>query len=161
MTAFTEELDRDVTVKRPAEQRKGGTGRFLRRLPMNILIGLLLIVEIYPLVWILLGSFKTQSEFLNDPFWTLPNSWDVSNYVSAFTTGNMGRYILNSVLTVFPALFLTIALGVAAAFALEILVWKGRGAVLLLFLAGIMVPGQMVLLPLFSIYFNIGLTGTL
>lgn len=161
MTAFTEELDRDVSFKRPSEERRGGAGRFLRRLPMNILIVLLLIVEIYPLLWILLGSFKTQSEFLNDPFWTLPSSWDFSNYVSAFTTGNMGQYILNSVLTVFPALFLTIALGVAAAFALEILVWKGRGAVLLLFLAGIMVPGQMVLLPLFSIYFNIGLTGTL
>ncbi|WP_348789804.1 carbohydrate ABC transporter permease [Leifsonia sp. NPDC080035] len=161
MTAFTEELDRDVTFKRPSEERRGGAGRFLRRLPLNILIVLLLIVEIYPLVWILLGSFKTQNEFLNDPFWTLPSSWDFTNYVSAFTTGNMGRYILNSVLTVFPALFLTIALGVAAAFALEILVWKGRGAVLLLFLAGIMVPGQMVLLPLFSIYFNIGLTGSL
>lgn len=161
MTAFTEELDRDVSFKRPSEERRGGGVRFLRRLPMNILIVLLLIIEIYPLLWILLGSFKTQSEFLNDPFWTLPHSWDFSNYVSAFTTGNMGQYILNSVLTVIPALFLSLAIGVAAAFALEILVWKGRGTVLLLFLAGIMIPGQMVLLPLFSIYYNLGLTGTL
>ena len=51
--------------------------------------------------------------------------------------------------------------GVAAGFALEVMVWKGRGAVLLLFLAGIMVPGQMILLPLFTVYFKIGLTGTL
>ncbi|MDN4613734.1 carbohydrate ABC transporter permease [Leifsonia sp. F6_8S_P_1B] len=161
MTAVTDELDRDVTFKRPTEERKGGAGRFLRRLPMNIVIVLLLIIEIYPLIWILLGSFKTQDEFLNDPFWTLPSSWDLANYASAFTTGNLGRYILNSVLTVFPALFITLAIGVAAAFALEILVWKGRGTILLLFLAGIMVPGQMVLLPLFSIYFNLQLTGTL
>lgn len=161
MTAVTDELDRDVTFKRPTEERTGGAGRFLRRLPMNIVIVLLLIIEIYPLIWILLGSFKTQDEFLNDPFWTLPSNWDFANYASAFTTGNLGRYILNSVLTVFPALFITLAIGVAAAFALEILVWKGRGTILLLFLAGIMVPGQMVLLPLFSIYFNLQLTGTL
>ncbi|ANF32628.1 ABC transporter permease [Leifsonia xyli] len=161
MTAVTDDLDRDVSFKHPAEERKPGAGRFLRRLPMNIVIMLLLIIEIYPLIWIFLGSFKTQDEFLNDPFWTLPNSWDVGNYVSAFTTGNLGRYILNSILTVFPALFITLAIGVAAAFALEVLVWKGRGTILLLFLAGIMVPGQMVLLPLFSIYFNLGLTGSL
>jgi raffinose/stachyose/melibiose transport system permease protein len=161
MTAVTDDLDRDVALKRSSEERRSGTGRFLRRLPMNIVIVLLLIVEIYPLVWILLGSFKTQSEFLNDPFWTLPKSWDAANYLSAFSTGNLGRYILNSVLTVFPALFITLAIGVAAAFALEVLVWKGRGTILLLFLAGIMVPGQMVLLPLFSIYFNLQLTGTL
>jgi raffinose/stachyose/melibiose transport system permease protein len=161
MTAVTDDLDRDVALKRSSEERRSGTGRFLRRLPMNIVIVLLLIIEIYPLVWILLGSFKTQSEFLNDPFWTLPKSWDAANYLSAFSTGNLGRYILNSVLTVFPALFITLAIGVAAAFALEVLVWKGRGTILLLFLAGIMVPGQMVLLPLFSIYFNLQLTGTL
>ncbi len=160
MTAVTD-LDQGVALKRGTEPTGRSARRFLGRLPMNILIGLLLIVEIYPLVWIFLGSFKTQSEFLNDPFWTLPSSWDVGNYVSAFTTGNLGQYILNSVLTVFPALFLMLALGVAAAFALEILVWKGRSTILLLFLAGIMVPGQMVLLPLFSIYFNLGLTGTL
>jgi raffinose/stachyose/melibiose transport system permease protein len=44
---------------------------------------------------------------------------------------------------------------------LEVMVWKGRNTVLLLVLAGIMVPGQMILLPLFTIYFNIHLTGSL
>jgi len=161
VTTVTDELERDVTLKRDVGPRHPGAGRFFRRLPVNILIGILLVIEIYPLVWIFLGSFKTQTEFLNEPFWTLPASWNFANYVSAFTTGNLGQYILNSILTVFPALFMMLLLGVAAAFALEILVWKGRGTILLLFLAGIMVPGQMVLLPLFSMYFHLGLTGTL
>jgi raffinose/stachyose/melibiose transport system permease protein len=65
------------------------------------------------------------------------------------------------VLAVFPSLFLTLLVGTAAAFALEVMVWKGRAPILLLFLAGIMVPGQMVLLPLFTAYFRTGLTGTL
>lgn len=161
MTTVTDELDRDIAFKRPAEQRRGSAARFMRRLPVLILVGILLIIEIYPLVWIFLGSFKTQPEFLSEPFWALPSNWNLDNYVSAFTTGNLGRYILNSILTVFPALFITLVLGVAAAFALEVLVWKGRKPILLLFLAGIMVPGQMVLLPLFSIYFHLNLTGTL
>ena len=155
-----------TTTRRAAAVQAAGPAhrparRSLRGLPVRILVALLLVVEIYPLVWVLLASFKTQDEILGDPFWALPGHVDLHNYVSAFTTGNLGRYVANSALAVFPSLFLTLLLGTAAAFALEVLVWKGRGIVLLTFLAGIMVPLQMVLLPLFTIYFRTNLTGTL
>ena len=54
-----------------------------------------------------------------------------------------------------------VILGTAAGFALEVMVWKGRNTVLLLILGGIMIPGQMILLPLFTVYYNVGVTGTL
>jgi raffinose/stachyose/melibiose transport system permease protein len=145
----------------PAGKRRRGAKDFFTRLPIRAMITILLIIEIYPMVWMFLGSFKTQYEFLNEPFWTLPQAWSLDNYVSVFTVGNFGQYILNSVLAVFPSLFVILLFGVAAGFALEVMVWKGRGTVLLLFLAGIMVPTQMILLPLFTIYFHIGITGTL
>lgn len=141
--------------------RRRSPGRLLARLPMWVLIAALLVIEIYPMVWMFLGSFKTQSEFLNEPFWALPQSWGMDNYVEVFTTGEFGKYILNSVIVVFPSLAIILLLGVAAGFALEVMVWKGRGTVLLLFLAAIMVPTQMILLPLFTIYFRLNLTGTL
>ncbi|WP_250443276.1 carbohydrate ABC transporter permease [Actinotalea sp. C106] len=123
---------------------------------------LILTIVVYPLVWLVLGSLKTQPEFLNNATFALPENWaNVDNYVTAITDGNLGVYARNSVLAVFPALALTILLGVAAGFALEVMVWKGRATTLLLFLAGIMVPGQMILLPLFTIYFEVGLTGSL
>ncbi|MET4159579.1 carbohydrate ABC transporter permease [Agromyces sp. PvR057] len=136
--------------------------RVVRRVPVWIVVGLLLIVVVYPLFWLLTGSLKTQEEFLNNPTWALPEDWtNFDNYVEAWTTGNLAVYIRNSVLAVVPALFFTIVFGVAAGFALEVMVWKGRGPVLLAFLAGIMIPGQMILLPLFTIYFRAGLTGSL
>ena len=66
-----------------------------------------------------------------------------------------------SVVAVLPALALILLLGSAAGFALQIMVWKGRDLTLLVFLAGMMVPAQMILLPLFTIYFQTGLSGTL
>ncbi|MFJ9387822.1 carbohydrate ABC transporter permease [Nocardioides sp. NPDC101246] len=127
-----------------------------------LLVAGLLVVVVYPLVWLVLGSLKTQDEFLNNSVFALPESWtNFENYRAAWVEGHLGVYMRNSALAVFPALFLTIVLGVAAGFALEVMVWKGRGPVLLLFLAGIMVPGQMILLPLFTIYFKIGFTGSL
>jgi len=133
--------------------------------PASVAIGvgvvILLVFELYPLVWLFLSSFKTQNEFTTEPVWSLPANFSFENYEKAITTGNIGQYALNSVLTVFPALALIIVLGVAGAFALEVMVWKGRGGVLLYFLAGIMVPAQMILLPLFNAYFRTGLSGTL
>ncbi|WP_227820068.1 carbohydrate ABC transporter permease [Agromyces aureus] len=147
---------------RPTEPQRRSPMRGVRRIPGWVVVTLLLIAVVYPLFWLLTGSFKTQNEFLNNPTWALPEDWtNLDNYVEAFTTGNLGIYIKNSILATVPALALTIIFGVAAGFALEVMVWKGRGTVLLLFLAGIMVPGQMILLPLFTIYFQTGLTGTL
>ncbi|SMQ74020.1 carbohydrate ABC transporter permease [Agreia sp. VKM Ac-1783] len=134
---------------------------FVRRLPVFIGVAILLAIVAYPLIWLLLGSFKQQDEFLSEPFWSLPRSWSLDNYVEAFVGGGLGKYILNSVIAVFPSMFLILLLGTAAGFALEVMVWKGRGAVLLVFLAGVMIPLQMILLPLFTIYFKLHLTGTL
>ncbi|GGE92361.1 carbohydrate ABC transporter permease [Mycetocola zhadangensis] len=142
-------------------QRRPRRARWLKKLPTTIIVALLLIVEIYPLVWLLLGSFKTNKEFLEEPVWSLPASFNFDNYVDAWTTGNIAQYATNSILAVFPALFLMLVMGTAAGFALEVMVWKGRNGVLLAFLTGIMVPGQMILLPLFTVYFQTGLTGTL
>jgi raffinose/stachyose/melibiose transport system permease protein len=79
----------------------------------------------------------------------------------AWTTGHIGRYFKNSVLAVFPSLALMIALGAAAAFGIEVMKWRGRNVVLLLFLAGILIPLQMVLLPLFTVYYHVHLINSL
>ncbi|MET8983160.1 carbohydrate ABC transporter permease [Streptomyces sp. NPDC004539] len=132
-----------------------------RRLARNVLVTLLVAVETAPLLWLVLSSFKTQSEFVNDPAWSLPGKWDFQNYADAWTTGHVGLYIRNSLLATAPSLALIVVLGTAAGFALEVMIWRGRHQVLLVFLVGIMVPSQMILLPLFRVYFQTGLSGTM
>ncbi|MFI0508382.1 carbohydrate ABC transporter permease [Streptomyces sp. WSLK1-5] len=143
---------------RPATVRRPGQAR---RLTRNLLVALLVVVEVTPLLWLVLSSFKTQSEFVNDPAWSLPGKWDFHNYADAWTTGHVGLYVRNSLLATAPSLVLIIVLGTAAGFALEVMIWRGRHQVLLVFLLGIMVPSQMILLPLFRVYFQSGLSGTM
>ena len=159
MTLHTATRRRPAPVRfTPQQERRR---RIIRGLPAKAVLAVLLVVVLYPMVWLLLGSFKTNTEFLENPVWALPETFSFNNYAEAWTTGNIAQYVTNSVIAVFPALFLMILLGSAAGFALEVMVWKGRGGVLLVFLAGIMVPGQMILLPLFTVYFQTGLSGTL
>jgi len=151
-----------TTGPSPARRRpRSDARRTLSRLPGQLVIWISLLLVVLPLLWLLIGSFKTQDEWLNGSPWALPSGLEWSNYSEAWTTGKMATYVRNSILAVFPSLFLIVVLGVAAGFALEVLIWKGRNAVLLVFLLGIMVPGQMILLPLFTAYFQAGLTGSL
>lgn len=150
---------RDTAARRRPVPRR--PPRWIKRLPVNVLVAALLAIEIVPLVWLLLGSFKTQSEFVNDPAWSLPDALGLENYREAWTTGHVADYVRNSLAATVPSLALIIVLGVAAGFALEVMVWRGRHQILLVFLLGIMVPSQMILLPLFRVYFQAGLSGTL
>lgn len=143
-------------------RRRGWTPRrMLRRLPTRLLTLLLLVVVVYPLVWLFLGSVKSQYDYLNRPTFSLPSHWMWGNYKAAWVTGELGIYIRNSVTAVLPALALVIVLGAAAGFALQLMRWRLSRPTMLLFLAGIMVPSQMILLPLFTIYYQVGLTGSL
>ncbi|MDF9277622.1 carbohydrate ABC transporter permease [Arthrobacter sp. EH-1B-1] len=154
-----EETDASTARVRTPLQRRGRA--FLRSIPSRIAIAVLLVIVVYPMVWLLLGSFKTNREFAENPVWALPETFSFANYADAWTTGNIGLYAMNSVIAVFPSLIIMIILGTAAGFALEVMIWKGRHGVMLAFLTGIMIPGQMILLPLFAIYFQTGLSGTL
>jgi raffinose/stachyose/melibiose transport system permease protein len=131
-------------------RRRPGVGRMLGWIG----IALLLLIEVVPLLWLLLSSLKGPSEFSTKPMWALPEGLHWQNYADAWVRGNMDTYITNSALATFPAIALLLATGVMAGFALEVLKWRGRNGVLLAFLVGLMVPTQMILLPLFTMYFS-------
>lgn len=146
-----------TTTRQLPATRPARTKLRLGRLLVGILVGLLLVVELYPVIWLLLSSIKGPTEFNLRPIYALPEGFHWQNYVDAWTRGKLNIYYLNSIIVTFPALLLIISLSVAAAFAIEIMRWRGRNVALLLFLAGIMFPLQIVLLPLFTIYYNLKL----
>ena len=75
----------------------------LGRVPLGLAIGLLLLIEVVPLVWLTLSSLKQDSEFSSRPVWALPQGLHWQNYVDAWTTGNMGNYFRNSIVATFPS----------------------------------------------------------
>lgn len=126
----------------------------------RVFIFTFLLITVYPIVWLILSSFKDPGEFSN-PMYTLPDGLYIQNYIDAWTVGNMGTYFMNSIIVTFPSLFFILIFGAAAAFAIEKMKWKLKNAAMLLFLGGIMIPMQIVLLPLFTIYHNTGLLNNL
>lgn len=124
------------------------------------LVVILVLIELYPLTWLLLSSFKAPAEFSLNPIYALPEGFYWQNYIRAWTEGRMGVYFRNSLMVTIPSLFLILCLGSMAAFGIEILKWRFNNVVLVIFLLGIMIPVQMILLPLFAIYNQLQLLNT-
>ena len=147
--------------RRRVQTPRQRAGRISRRALINILIVLILVIELYPLFWILASSFKSQNQFETEPLWSLPTVLNFQNYVDAWNTAQLGTDAINSLTVTLVSMVIVLVLGCGAAFALEVMVWKGRGRVLLFIVGGLMVPIQLILLPLFTIYFKLGLTNSL
>lgn len=152
-TPVPEEAERMPSVS-------GGAHRQGAKIGIGLLIALLLLIEVYPLLWLLLSSIKAPAEFSTNPIYALPESFHWQNYVDAWTDG-MSIYFRNSVIATFPSLMITLFLGVSAAFGIEVMSWRFSNGVLLTFLTGILIPVQMVLLPLYTIYFELDLLNNL
>lgn len=153
-------MQRSAALPVPRKTPPANPRVWLSRLPIILLVLLAVFVSVYPVVWIFLSSLKGTTEFSTTPMWALPQALHWDNYARAWTEGNMSRYFVNSVLSVLPALVLVIGLGTMAAFGLEIMRWRLSGAVSILFLVGIMVPIQIALLPLFTMFFRLHLLDT-
>ncbi len=117
------------------------------------------LIQLLPLIWLLLSSFKTNGEIITKGAFSLPEVWRVENYGKAWKEGNIGNYFLNSVLISAVCVTLTLLMSSMVAYAISRMKWKISGLVLFLFLAGLMVPVHVTLIPLFIILKNIGLLG--
>lgn len=120
-------------------------------------VGVLLLIQLYPLFWVLTSSFKDESELVSAPPYSLPHGFDWSNYARAFQEADLLRYMFNSAVVAVATIGLTIAFGAPAAYAIEKLMPRGGQRVLGYFLFGIMVPVFVSLLPMFQVFNEIGL----
>ncbi len=106
MTATATTEPRALTRRR----KRPPLGAQTRSILVKVLIGVILVIELYPLFWILASSLKTKDEFVNQPLWSLPSSLQFQNYIEAWTTGNLGRNALNSLIVTLPSLVIIIML---------------------------------------------------
>ena len=61
-----------------------------------LLVAVYAVISVYPLIWVILQSFKNESQSLQS-IWSLPTSLHWENYATAFTTGKLGLYFFNTV----------------------------------------------------------------
>ncbi len=133
-------------------------------LPVSILGYAVLIAVtlgmVVPFIWMVTTSLKPSGSEFSYPPELLPKTLDFTNYVNLFTLVPFGRYFLNTlVVTVFTVAGQLIVCSMAA-YGFARLHFFGRDTIFILYLATMMIPFQITLIPLFLIVFGLGWINT-
>lgn len=118
----------------------------------NGLVQLLLIatslVMLYPILVMFLSAFKSTAEIYATPF-AMPQAWSFANLHQVWTETRFARYLANSLLVTVSAVGLILVCGTMAAHAVARYHFRGNELVYLFFLAGLMIPLKLAIIPLF------------
>jgi multiple sugar transport system permease protein len=117
------------------------------------------VIFLVPFVFVVLMSFMTSDQALTSNLW--PTTWHPENFVAIFTKLPMFDYLVNTVVYVLLATGFMLLSSVPAAYALAKLRWRGENAVFVVVICMMMLPPQVVTVPLYLMWSNAGLTGTL
>ena len=114
------------------------------------------IIVIFPVLWAISTSFKTNQEFFKDA-WALPEALRFSNYAEAWVVANLGDNFLNSVLLTFSTVILLSLLAAMAGYAATRLATKRGSLLTYLFMAGMFVPTILGVIPTYFVLWKIKL----
>lgn len=146
--------------KRTVAAMKGSKRRAVVKIFVVICLSVLVVTQLYPLVWLLLYSLKTNEEILSGRFFALPAELQWKNYTDAIASGNYVQYLTNSVLVTSVTMVGVLLFSSLTAFAISRFRWRFGHLVLVLFLVGMMIPMQATLLPLMVMFKQIGILNT-
>lgn len=125
--------------------------------PLSYLIPIIVgFTTIFPLIWMAFNSLKSNREFLADP-WGFPLSLHVENYAKAWVMGNIRQYMTNSFFVTSISLICLLVIASLAAFSFARLKYRGNNLLFYFFLAGLMFPPQVIIVPLYSLIVQLGL----
>jgi raffinose/stachyose/melibiose transport system permease protein len=123
----------------------------------TFLLGLVVVV-VYPLLWMVLNGFKKNAELFGNPF-ALPISWDWQNYVNAWNRG-VSNYLMTSVLVTVTSTIATVFISAWAAYGLTRVNIPFSKAIVTIILGGLMLAPAVALVPLVKMFQSLGLYNT-
>jgi raffinose/stachyose/melibiose transport system permease protein len=135
--------------------RRPRTGDWLVR----VALVLLAVLFFFPMVWMVMSSFKTDQAIFASPF-ALPESIDLSRWAEAWEVGNLGQYALNSAIVTAASVTLILVIGSAAAYAFSRYRFRGRRLAMGLFALGLLLPLQSYFIAQSRLFTDLALTDT-
>ncbi|HWJ76075.1 MAG TPA: carbohydrate ABC transporter permease [Kaistia sp.] len=114
-----------------------------------VVLGLLALAVVFPFIWMLFTSLKPESEIATFPPQLLPHRWTFENYENVWTRIPFARLFLNSILFAGGVTIVSLLLDSMAAYALARLQFRGRNVIFVLILVALMLPFQVMFVPLF------------
>lgn len=126
------------------------------------LVILVALIVILPFLWMIVSAFKSQRELFAYPPSFFPKNWKIENFVEAATRGSISffRMFLNTMMIAVPTTVFNIIFSSMAGYAFARLRFPFRNAIFMIFIASMMVPYAITLIPRFLLFKDLGFYDT-
>jgi raffinose/stachyose/melibiose transport system permease protein len=136
----------------------------VRRIPRlrlsGVLVACLAVVWLYPVAWTVANAFRSSADIYRAP-WDLPWPPAIGNLGEAWTRGALGVALLNSFYVTALTVAIVLVLSIAGAYSLTNLRPPRRALLFTLVLAPLIIPSEVLIVPTFSIFRDLGLINSL
>ena len=142
-------------------EQKAKTNKIVWNIIKYSLLTIWAIIVLFPFYWMILTSLKSYASYNSEyipKFFTL--SPTIENYINAFTTVSLGKYLLNTVIFTVITTLLMVIVTILASFAFSRLQFKGKKLLFTLFLSLMMIPNELVIITNFVTITNLNLRNT-
>ena len=140
-------------VKKAPQKRAGASAG---KVILNIIMLIFSLSCIFPVIWLFYSSLKSEAEFNANPI-ALPTSIHLGNYVSIITESKMFLWLRNSAVVTVISLFFIIMCGFIIGYFLSRFKFRGKRALSLFFLAGMIIPIHALMVPIYILFKDAGL----
>lgn len=134
--------------------------RRLGALATYLVLGVAGTVTLAPLAWLVAAAFTTDSGIASATFIAGPAHWTLGNFPALFAKVDFARYLANSLLVAGLGTLLQAFFAALGGFALAKHRFRGKGPLMLLMLGTMMLPGQMLMAPMYELLYHLGLMDT-
>ena len=115
-----------------------------------IVLVIFAIVTLFPFYWMIASSLKSSFEVIQTPPTLIPNEIMWQNYSTALKMAPFARYFLNTIIVTILSIVSTVIIAILSAFAFSHLEFKGRDMIFSIFLASMMIPGEVLIVTNFK-----------
>lgn len=121
------------------------------RVLLYVVLAIICIIVLVPILWIIASSFKSSGELFTWPPSLLGKNPSLSNYIKAIGESDFATYFLNTVFVSLVATLLTIVVNVMSGYAFAKYKFKGQKILFGIVLATLMVPLEVIMIPIFKV----------
>ena len=118
------------------------------------------LIWVYPFLWMISASFKSQNEFFNNRLGLIPQSPTLDNIKRIWIKANFGSYFLNTVVVTCFAVVLVLIITMLAGYAMGRYKFVGRNLMMGIFVGSIAIPLVSTIIPTYEVVKGMHLTGT-
>lgn len=129
-------------------------------IPILAFLAALAVLVLVPVVWMTFSAFKPEKEIISWPPTFIPAAFTLQNFTDVQDRINILRYMLNSAIYAGGTTFLAVIVNSMAGYAYAFYDFKGKTGMFLMTLATMMVPFQVIMVPLFLVVFKMGMYDT-